>query len=88
MNYVIDYLTVWHTGLIGLYVLLAGIAYWLPTIVAAYRRTNMPANYRTPNKGQVAVVNGFFGMTLLGWVIALVMALKTPADPALNGSRA
>jgi Superinfection immunity protein len=45
------------------------IAYWVPTIVA-WRR-------HVPAKGQVLVVNLFLGWTFIGWVIALVMALRT-----------
>lgn len=44
------------------------IAYWVPFIVVVLRRA--------PNIGQVAVVNGLLGWTLVGWVVALVMAVK------------
>jgi hypothetical protein len=42
--------------------------YWAPTIVAAARHVR--------NVGQVAILNLFLGWTLVGWVIALVMAAK------------
>ena len=42
--------------------------YWTPTIVAAARHVR--------NVGQVAILNFFLGWTLVGWVIALVMAAK------------
>lgn len=49
-------------------------AYWVPSIVA-WRR-------HIPAKGQVLVVNLFLGWTFVGWVVALVMALRTvPATP-------
>jgi hypothetical protein len=49
-------------------------AYWVPTFVA-WRR-------HVPAKGQVLVVNLFLGWTFVGWVVALVMALRTvPATP-------
>ena len=50
------------------------VAYWVPTIVA-WRR-------HIPAKAQVLVVNLFLGWTFIGWVVALVMALRTvPAEP-------
>jgi ABC-type lipoprotein release transport system permease subunit len=56
-------------GVIGLIA-----AYWFPTIMAFMRHV--------PAKGQVLVVNLFLGWTFVGWVVALVMALRTvPAAP-------
>ncbi len=54
--------------------------YWLPTFVA-YRRN-------TVNKGGVLIVNLFFGWTLIGWVVALAMAMggsidRVPAEPVV-----
>jgi Superinfection immunity protein len=40
----------------------------VPTIVVIGRKA--------PNIGQVVVVNFFLGWTFVGWVVALVMALK------------
>ena len=59
--------------LIGWFVLsnafaLAVFLYWAPTLVAYLRKSS-----RLP---QVVVVNGFLGWTLLGWVVALVIALN------------
>jgi len=51
-------------GLIGIV-----IAYWAPTVVALVRHV--------PAAGQVVVVNLFLGWTVIGWVVALVMALRT-----------
>jgi T4 superinfection immunity protein len=46
--------------------------YWLPTIIAIVRRT--------PSALGVAVINFFLGWTIIGWIVALVMALA--ASPA------
>jgi hypothetical protein len=48
--------------------LLALAIYFLPTIIAAERRI--------PNALSVFVVNLFLGWTLLGWVVALAMAVS------------
>lgn len=49
--------------------------YFLPVLVAWLRHV--------PDIGSVAVINVLLGWTLLGWVIALAMALRTatPARP-------
>lgn len=44
-------------------------AYWLPTCIARVRHVT--------NLGSVAVVNGFLGWTVAGWVVALAMAART-----------
>ena len=44
--------------------------YFLPSAVAG--RNN-------PRSGAVYVINLFFGWTLLGWVIALAMAMSSPS---------
>ncbi len=53
-------------------------AYFLPTIVAAWR-----SHHRTAT---IAVLNFFLGWTLVGWVVSLAMAVgpieRPPADPA------
>jgi len=51
-------------GLILLLVM--GISYFIPTIVAINRDMH--------NKGSIIVVNVFLGWTLIGWVVALAMA--------------
>ena len=48
------------------------VMYWLPTIIAVLRRT--------PSALGVATVNFFLGWTIIGWVVALFMALA--AAPA------
>lgn len=45
--------------------------YWVPTFVAWRRRHNLLA---------VAVMNGFLGWTMIGWVVALVMAVNEKRD--------
>jgi len=44
--------------------------YFLPTITAIKRNS--------PHKVAVIIINFLFGVTLLGWVIALVLASKQP----------
>jgi hypothetical protein len=50
--------------------LLFGIGlYFLPAIIAALRHTH--------NSGGILLLNLFFGWTLIGWFIALLMALSS-----------
>lgn len=44
--------------------------YFLPTITAIKRNS--------PHKTAVVVLNVFFGVTLVGWICALVLASKQP----------
>lgn len=56
-------------GIGGTLIVIVLIAlYWTPTIVAGVRHVR--------NLGQVAILNFFLGWTLVGWVVALVMAAK------------
>jgi len=49
------------------------VMYWLPTIVAILRRT--------PSALGVATINFFLGWTVIGWIVALVLALAAyPAE--------
>lgn len=50
------------------------IGYWAPAIVAFVRRV--------PNKVSVLVINLFLGWTLIGWVVALAMAVRSRPQPA------
>jgi Superinfection immunity protein len=50
------------------WVVLLALAYFVPVIVARVRRVSGFA--------QVVVVNVFLGWTAVGWVVALVMALR------------
>jgi hypothetical protein len=43
--------------------------YFLPTIIAVARKVR--------NQGSIGVINFLLGWTLVGWVIALAMALRT-----------
>ena len=61
----------WLWDLLGFVIGLA--LYFLPTIIAASRRaTRMPV---------IVLVNVFLGWTLVGWVVALVLALTVPQRP-------
>jgi hypothetical protein len=50
--------------------------YFLPTIIAKRRAA--------PNIGSIAVINAFFGWTLVGWVVALAMAARTVPSPSAS----
>jgi hypothetical protein len=51
------------------------VAYWTPTIVAVCRWKHIP------NGGGVIVVNGLLGWTFIGWIVALVMAVRSRPQP-------
>jgi RsiW-degrading membrane proteinase PrsW (M82 family) len=53
---------------IALFLVLA--FYFLPTIIAIRRKS--------PHTTAVVILNFFLGVTLLGWIIALVLASKQP----------
>jgi hypothetical protein len=44
--------------------------YLLPTIMAIKRKS--------PHRTAIVIINFFFGFTLVGWIIALVLANKHP----------
>ncbi|HEX2761463.1 MAG TPA: superinfection immunity protein [Rhizomicrobium sp.] len=50
------------------------LMYWLPTLIAIVRRT--------PSALGVAAINFFLGWTIIGWFIALILALA--AAPAVE----
>jgi RsiW-degrading membrane proteinase PrsW (M82 family) len=54
--------------LLALFLVLA--FYFLPTIIAIKRKS--------PHTTAVLILNFFLGVTLLGWIIALVLASKQP----------
>jgi hypothetical protein len=70
-----------------LYLAVFAALYFLPTIVGHQRNV--------PNLGSIAVINAFLGWTLVGWVVALAMAVrslppgsaKRPAAPSAAISR-
>jgi uncharacterized membrane protein YqaE (UPF0057 family) len=49
--------------------ILLAVLYFIPTIVAASRKT--------PNSGSIFVVNLLLGWTMIGWIAALVKAITT-----------
>lgn len=55
------------------------IMYFVPTLVAFSRHVR--------NAGSVAVINVFLGWTVIGWIIALAMAVRT-ADQSSSPSAA
>ena len=63
---------------VGLFVVLATFAvllYFLPSVVASIRGV--------PDLGLIFVINLFLGGSLIGWVVALYMAMRTvPPRPA------
>jgi hypothetical protein len=49
--------------------IVVGALYFIPLIVAMVRHV--------PNVGSVAVINIFLGWTIIGWVVALAMAVRS-----------
>ena len=49
--------------------------YFLPTIIALVRKP--------PNLVAVIVVNVFFGWSVIGWIVALVMSLRSTPKPQI-----
>ncbi len=65
----------WHI-MILLFLLAGFAAYWAPTIVAVIRRDQLP------NVWSIVVIDFFLGWTLVGWLVALVMACRpAPTQP-------
>ncbi len=60
--------SIWHWLIVFLYIPLVAI-YHLPTSLAIYRKTD--------NALIVQIINVFLGWTIVGWVVALVMALSS-----------
>ena len=52
--------------------------YFLPTIVAAIRKTE--------NIGWVVLINVLLGWTLIGWAVALAMAVSSPSPTGRHES--
>lgn len=61
--------------------LILGALYFVPLIVAVIRKV--------PNIGSVAVIDIFLGWTVIGWVVALAMAVRSrpPAPPIYPPAR-
>ncbi|HTZ86387.1 MAG TPA: superinfection immunity protein [Solirubrobacteraceae bacterium] len=53
---------------IGAFLAILFVPYWLPTIIAFYRKH--------PSKGGIFALNFFLGWTFLGWVLSLVWSLS------------
>ena len=53
------------------------VAYWVPSIVAIARRKDIP------NFAGVIIINFLLGWTFIGWIVALVMAVKSRPQPAV-----
>ncbi len=45
--------------------------YWIPTVIAYFRHV--------PDIGSVVVINALLGWTLIGWIVALALAMRTAA---------
>ena len=56
--------------------LLAFVLYAVPSIVAIARKN-------VPHYGSVIVVNAFLGGTVIGWIVALAMACRSPVQPVI-----
>lgn len=62
------------SSIIGFVILWLAL-YFLPSIVAAVRKHR--------NESAIVALNIFLGWTVIGWVVALVWALTTPAPPVI-----
>jgi Superinfection immunity protein len=62
--------------LIGMLIVVMVTAYMLPTLVAWLRHA--------PDAAAVALLNAVLGWTLIGWILALALALRRPANPVVQ----
>jgi hypothetical protein len=63
-------------GVLVLIVIVIGIgAYFVPTIIALIRKV--------PNTGSVVAINLLLGWSLIGWAVALAMALRDQRAPTV-----
>lgn len=61
--------------------ILLGFAIWA-AILAAYLAPSIIAlARRVPNAGSVVVVDMLLGWTVIGWIVALAMALRSKPSP-------
>lgn len=65
----------WVTPFLGL----AFVTYWLPSAVAFARKP-------LPNAGSIYVINFMLGWTLIGWTVAMAMAVRTKPVISVNRS--
>jgi hypothetical protein len=61
--------------LILLLIVVGASAYFVPTIIALIRKT--------PNTGSVIAINLLLGWSLIGWAVALAMALRDQRAPTV-----
>ncbi len=59
---------------IGAFLAILFVPYWLPTIIAFYRKH--------PSKGGIFALNFFFGWTFVGWVVSLAWSLSDASGRA------
>ncbi len=62
----------------------AGILLYIPVALAIYFLPTIVASNRNRQSSTVFVINLFFGWTLIGWVIALAIALTDKGTPQQN----
>lgn len=60
-----------NKGVLALFLILAGLVYLLPSVVAVSGRHRQLHT--------IAALNIFLGWTIVAWLIAIVLALKNPA---------
>ena len=65
------------------------VSLWiLSLLLAAYFAPSMIAlNRRVPSKWSVVVINALLGWTLIGWAVALAMAVRDKPSPVANQYR-
>ena len=56
-------------------IILGTLLYWIPAAIAVARRRSVP------NVGSVVVINLFLGWTVVGWIVALAMAVRSAPRP-------
>jgi hypothetical protein len=62
----------------GAFLAILFVPYWLPTIIAFYRKH--------PSKGGIFALNFFFGWSFVGWVVSLVWSLSDASGRAATQS--
>jgi hypothetical protein len=70
--------TIFIVIVLGTVALASGALYLLPVLIGSIRRV--------PDIGSVAAINVLLGWTLIGWVVAMAMALRSagPAPPPVQ----
>ena len=65
--------SVWELIAVMSFLLFLFAMYWLPTLIALVRQTHSALG--------IAMLNFFFGWTVIGWIMALVWALAAGNSP-------